>query len=131
MKLTPLGFFRELRHGHTHGPSLHAAVRREPQPDEKLLIQYLTNGVLVTFCPGVASDVLDDAGALSAPPHTLTDGTWYWPGDLPYYVERYHAVVPAEFRQHCVARSWRVPREEDIDLVAVEECLESMVLEQG
>ncbi len=42
------------------------------------------------------------------PSLVLTDGTWVWPGVLPYYVAIYHLRLPRLFVQFAEAHGWRV-----------------------
>jgi hypothetical protein len=63
--------------------------------------------ICATMGPG--TDVLSPAGPRIDPPHLLTDGVWYWPLDLAYYVERYHVALPAPFVAHMQACGWRPP----------------------
>lgn len=43
-----------------------------------------------------------------------------WPLDLPYYVERYHVVVPDEFVEHMKRNEWRVPAVSEERLVEID-----------
>jgi hypothetical protein len=38
----------------------------------------------------------------------LTDGTWVWPGVLPYYVAVYHLRLPARFLRFAEEHHWRI-----------------------
>jgi hypothetical protein len=119
MLLRKAGFFRELSHGMVDGPSLRESLRESPIENEHKVIDYLSHGVLFVATFGLASDVLDDKGALIGPPHILTDGIWAWPKDLIHYVKKYHIYLPEEFVSHMKANHWKVPPETDI---ALEQC---------
>ncbi len=120
MKLKGVGFFFELRHGDKAGPSLRGAARGRGEKDERKLISYLKKGTIFIVCLGFARDVLDEAAGFTAPPHIFTDGVWAWPGDLRYYVKKYHVELPDEFLAHIRSRRYSPPREKDLDLAALE-----------
>jgi hypothetical protein len=42
--------------------------------------------------------------------HWDTDGEWIWPTDLIYYVEEYHAELPAEFVARMASFGWSCPQ---------------------
>ena len=120
MKLKRFGFFRELPHGESEGPSLRALVREGPSENEEAVIQYLESGVAFVACAGPVEDVLDPEAGLIGPPHVLTDGVWAWPTDLIHYVRKYHVPVPDAFRHHMEAKNWKVPASGGIDLTQFE-----------
>lgn len=106
--LKSVGFFRELKHGGPNQPSLNESASKEPRPDEAKIVSYLRSGNLLVACPGVGQDALEK-GKLSGPLHIYTDGKWAWPGDLAYYVTKYHVSLPEEFIQQMKANNWEVP----------------------
>lgn len=119
MKLKKVGFFRELRHGEPDGPELRSLLSKVPQDDERRIVHYLRSGVVLIATPGFVEDVLSP-GQVVGSPDILTDGHWAWPGDLPHYVERYHARVPSEFVAHMVENRWAVPSEDTVPLDQLE-----------
>jgi hypothetical protein len=50
-------------------------------------------------------------GVVIGPPHALTDGTYVWPADLPYYLRRYHLRLPTAALIHIQRQEYRVPAE--------------------
>ena len=38
----------------------------------------------------------------------LTDGTYFWPAALGYFVERYNVRLPQEFLDHAASNGWKV-----------------------
>lgn len=120
MKLKRVGFFQELDHGDPNGPKLAEHVSDRPQPDEARVVDYLRSGLLLIGCPGVVHDVLDNKVGPVGSPDVLTDGVWAWPGDLPYYVEKYHLRLPKEFVDHLRGRSFRPPAEREVDIRELE-----------
>lgn len=120
VKLKRLGFFRELRHGDPNGPSLKALLGTKPNYEPDLVIRYLRSGVLRIGSPGVSKDVLDPTGKVIGAPNILTDGTWAWPEDLAYYIERYRIELPQDFTSHLAQNSYRPPTSGEIDLASLE-----------
>ncbi len=107
--LIQVGFFRELKHGDPKGPSLRAAVANAAAPDEAKIVAYLKAGQLYIGSPGIVKDVMDPKAGIIGSPDILTDGTYAWPADFAYYVEKYHARAPEELVQHMARAGWRVP----------------------
>jgi len=120
MKLKSIGFFQELDHGDPSGPRLVELVRGNPQPEEPKIVNYLRNGILLMGCPGLVSDVLDEDAGIIGPPHIMTDGVWAWPGDLPYYIEKYHLALPDEFLDYLRSKDLNPPAAGDFDLSCLE-----------
>jgi hypothetical protein len=50
----------------------------------------------------------------------MTDGTWVWPSDLAFYVERYHVELPTDFVEHVRSCGWNPPQLSDDELIAAE-----------
>jgi hypothetical protein len=117
-KLKGAGFYQELPHGSASGPLLRDLVSDQPQENEARIVEYLRNGILLVGCPGVVGDVLDSSAGMVASPHILTDTVWAWPGDLAYYVEKYHIALPREFVAHMQASNWSIPDATGVDLAA-------------
>jgi hypothetical protein len=120
MKLRRVGFFQELDHGDPTGPRLADLVNDRPQPDEIKISSYLRRGLLLIGCPGVVADALDSTVGVIGSPDILTDGMWAWPGDLPYYVEKYHPALPGEFVSHIRERSFQPPTDGEVDVTDLE-----------
>ena len=110
-----IGAFRELPHGEPDGPSLKAAVRREPGPDESRLLTWLEQGEPCAVSPGVVHDVLDPERREVGTGSVLTDGTFAWFDDLAYYVRTHHVALPPAFVEHCRAHRWRFPDDVDVE----------------
>jgi hypothetical protein len=105
----PVGFFRELKHGHAKGGSLREAVQPAAGADDARAVKYLSAGVTLVASAGVVKDVLDPKAPVIGSPDVLTDGTYAWPSDLAHYVEKHHARLPAELLAHMAANHWTVP----------------------
>jgi hypothetical protein len=120
-RLIKLGFFRELDHGESDGPSLDDCRAETPDPDDERIVRYLESGHLYTAAPGVATDVLAaDPDVDIGPPHILTDGTYAWPADLPYYVRHYHVRLPRHFVIHIRRNDFQVPVGVDVASLKLE-----------
>lgn len=114
MKLKRTGFFAELPHGESSGPSLKASVRDDPQPNEPRIVEYLRCGCMFIAAPGLARDVLNKEDLVIGALRILTDGVWCWPSDLSYYVDKYHVRVPTEFLRRMEEKGWMPPKNVDI-----------------
>lgn len=109
-RLIKLGFFRELDYGESDGFSLEDCRVETPDPDEERIVRYLESGHLYSAASGVVMDVLsDDPDVEIGPPHILTDGTYAWPADLPYYVRNYHVRLPKHCLKHIQRNDFQVP----------------------
>lgn len=105
-KLLRVGFYAELRHGDPQGQSLAAQSREQPTPHEAEIVRYLRAAPVLVASPGPVGDVRDPAAGFVGTRSIHTDGVWCWPGDLAYYVGRYHLALPATFLEHLLARGW-------------------------
>lgn len=113
--LVPVGFYRELRGGEPHQPSLRQAVRSTAMPDVVDVIKYLKAGKVLIATAGPVRDVLaPELGLIGPPPHVVTDGTYAWPAILAYYVERHNVHLPQVFVAHMANRDWSVPSGIDV-----------------
>jgi hypothetical protein len=118
-RLTSIGFFRELKHGHPDGPSLRDAMRESGKPGESRTAAYLRDAPILLHALGPVTDVFQPKGEYICAPNIHTDGVYAWPEDLAYYVERYHVDLPAEFLKHIAAAKWKAPADIDITVVAL------------
>ena len=118
-RVAPVGFFRELKHGRADGPSLREAMRDKSKPGEARIAAYLRAAPILLHALGPVTDVLDPKGDYICAPNIHTDGTYAWPEDLAYYVERYHVALPAEFLAHLAAAKWQAPADLDTSMIQV------------
>ena len=51
-----------------------------------------------------SKDIVDSNNGIAGCPDMLTDGIWLWPGDLAYYVKRYHLKLDEDFLQSMRAK---------------------------
>lgn len=103
------GFFRELAHGLANGGSLAELVQPEPSPDHRAIVKYLNSGMCLIASPGIELDVLAEDGTFSGTYHIMTDGSWIWPQDLAYYVDRYYVRLPEAFLRKMRSNGWVSP----------------------
>ena len=53
-------------------------------------------------------DVVNPDNGIAGCPDILTDGVWMWPGDLAYYVKKYHLELGKEFVQGMEDSGWHI-----------------------
>ena len=120
IKLHAIVRFREFPLGTIDDPSLREFVAERPWPDQDNVIYYLRSGYIYAIpIGGGARDHLDPSqranpeidGRMVAACTEMTDGEWYWPAALIYYVEKYNLRLPAEFVAHAAQHGWRVNKE--------------------
>lgn len=123
MSIKRVGFFRELPHGDSEGESLLGYVSKGDSREQAALADYLANGATLAVAPQRVRDVLDEAeddiGSLAI----MTDGTWIWPADLAYYVQKYNVSLPVEFVEHARSLQWNPPELNSGELLAVEQAM--------
>ena len=95
----------ELSEDDAGAQALSALRRANAQPHEADIVKYLRGGTTFVFSPGVVRDVLGGGGPIGSG-SLLTDGEWAWSDTLPYYVEKYHVELPAEFVSAVVAKQF-------------------------
>jgi hypothetical protein len=118
-ELIQLGFFMEVfdSRGGVMGGNLKDCIADTPQEDEDKLVAYLQAGRFYRAFGDPEEelyDVLDHSAEMNLKPALLTDGTYVWATDLPYYVARYHARLPRSFLLHARRNGWQVPQDLDI-----------------
>jgi hypothetical protein len=111
--LQRVGFYRQMHHGEPTDPDITTASAAAAGPDEELLASYLDAGHVYIATPRIVTDVIDGQ-TLIGPAHYLTDGTYVWPGDVAYYVRRYHVRLPDGFVDHARSSGWAVPASVDL-----------------
>ncbi len=91
--------------------------KKEPDPDESKILQYLEGGTKVFVVPGLAFDLLDPTAKTIGPPDVYTDGIWAWSAELLYYISRYHIAIPNDFVLQMRSHEWVCPPVTDFDSV--------------
>ncbi len=121
-ELIQLGFFMEVfdSRGGVMGGRLKDCIADGPQEDEDKLVAYLQAGRFYRAFGDPNEelyDVLDFSAEMNVKPALLSDGTYVWATDLPYYVAKYHARLPRSFLVHARKNGWKVP--DDLDVSAL------------
>jgi hypothetical protein len=120
MTLRLAGFFREIEHGELTGPSL-VACRGALDPATRTMVaSYLKGGSVLATTGTLVGDWFSPTGPGIATLEIRTDGTWVWPGDLSYYVEKYGVELPPEMLEHMAACGWTAKQLTLADLLAAE-----------
>ncbi len=122
MKLTRLGYFRELPHGDPEGPSIHPLVNQGHYDDCDQILDYLSKGIMFMGVLMAVRDILNPGSKNPIPDfaHIRTDGVWAWSGDLSYYLRTYQVKLPDEFVAHVRERNYQVPDKALVDLKMLE-----------
>ena len=106
-KLKKVGFYKELKHGDSDGPSLEEAAGKLCLEKLEKILLYLQSAQLLIGSPGLVNDVLNNKHVIG-PLNIMTDGEWAWPSDLNYYLEKYRVSLPADFIEHMVNANWEI-----------------------
>jgi len=120
MAIHRAGFFRELRHGDPSGPLLVKCRDSLELNARAKVARYFRSGSVLATTGTMAGDWFNPSDTAVAPLEVRTDGTWAWPGDLAYYVEKYGVGVPLEMLDHMVSRGWKAPELSGEELLTAE-----------
>jgi hypothetical protein len=122
-RLKPIVQFREYPFGTPHDPSMREFMASAPWPDQDRVLDYLRSGWIVAilmagsmidwFDPGKHANPLINGEPLGGM-IPLTDGTYFWPAGLIYFIEKYNVTVPQGFVDHAARNGWRI----DVDAVS-------------
>jgi hypothetical protein len=117
--LIPVGFFREQTDDPEEQrtlPSIRDFVELAAHECEEKVLNYLRNGHCYAAKGGWDTDVLDLSCQAPLFRGYYTDGAYFWPQDLAYYVEKYHLRLPQAFLDHMAAMNWQPPPKESLAL---------------
>jgi hypothetical protein len=119
-RLKAVVHFREFPFGTAYDPSMKEFFSPGPWEMQDKVPAYLRGGYVLgylmgadlpdPFDPGARANPLIE-GKLEGGANPMTDGTWFWPAGLIYFVEKYNLRLPQEFVEHAAATGWRVDRE--------------------
>lgn len=116
MNIKRQGFFREMPHGEDSDPSIRNRIGKIDSKIVKKVCKYLENGIKVISCAGTVDDIIKPERGTAGIPSILTDGIWYWPGDLAYYVKNYNVSLSSEFIETMQKNDWKILlKVDDID----------------
>lgn len=121
MALRRAGLFRELRHGMSTGPSLVEGRGVLDLELRSLASSYLRGGSVLATTGTMVGDWFEPSQTAVAPLQLRTNGTWVWPGDLAFYVDKYGVALPPEFLAQMASESWRSPPLSQAQLLAVQD----------
>lgn len=109
MNIIRQGYFCEMSHGEESDPSIKDYIGKvNPELIDKI-VNYLENGVEIIICAGSVDDVINPKKGSAGVPSVLTDGTWFWPGDLAYYVKNYKVALADNFITTMEQNGWKNP----------------------
>ncbi|HEX5273045.1 MAG TPA: hypothetical protein VFW33_21255 [Gemmataceae bacterium] len=120
-RLKTLVHFREFPFGMAPAPSMREFMASEPWEHQAEVVAYLRSGHVLGYVMGGgvpdwfdptcrrANPIVDGKVEDGATP--MTDGVWFWPAALIYFVEKYNVRLPQEFIEHAARNGWRVDRE--------------------
>ncbi|CAN3984702.1 hypothetical protein [Kitasatospora purpeofusca] len=106
---------------YTSAEELRSDARPEADRDEVTVLEYLEAAGAVLAVPSRADDLLDPTARGVCEQAVLTDGEWFWPTTLPYYVRRYHVRLPDELLARIRALGGRPSELDDRELMAAAE----------
>jgi hypothetical protein len=109
MNIKRQGYFREMPHGDEADPSIKDFVGKADSRLIDKIVNYLENGVGIIICAGSVDDVINPGKGSAGVPSVLTDGTWFWPGDLAYYVKNYKVALADDFVTTMEQNDWKNP----------------------
>ena len=120
MKLKLVGFYIELNYGISDKKSIFNSICNDEIENKGKIIGYLKNGNLFIACPGIIKDVIRKENGIIGSQSIVTDGTWAWPDELPYYVGTYNIDLPKDFKNHMQINNWIVPVLNENELIKLE-----------
>jgi hypothetical protein len=117
-KLRRVGFFVELPYGIGDAGSITDSVGKLQEENIEKIVSYLKDGSICTIAFGTSEDVMSTEHEILCSTLTRTDGQYYWPNDLSYYVKKYHVGLPQDFLDHMRKNNWTIP-DVDMDTLAI------------
>ena len=106
--LRKIGFFRETAYKNERDDSLFDSVGKLGLEDRVKIVEYLSNGKPLVFSVHHVYDVISKDRRVIGTLGIFTDGTWAWPTDLSYYVDKYNVSLPNEFVSHMRNHDWKI-----------------------
>jgi len=86
-------------------------VNREPltAAERQRVLEYLDNAPVVLAARSFSDDAFDPSREPSVPMNFRTDGSWFWPGAVSYYLREHEVPPDPEFLAHIRARQFTLP----------------------
>lgn len=117
--LRPVGFFEELGLAGHYAGKIRDVARKRAAPNERDVVSYLRGGYVLLDATESATDVIAGETRITGSSSLISDGTWVWRLDLPYYVERYHLSLPGDFMAHLTSLNFVMPEIPESYLAAI------------
>lgn len=108
MKVRTVGYYKETQHGFGASESIMDYLHKESEIRIDDICNYLESGIEFIVSLGIVEDVVKPEKGMAGTPSTFTDGEWFWPGDLAYYVRNYKLKLPDEFIETMIRNNWEV-----------------------
>lgn len=108
MKVKTVGYYKEMPHGNNATASIKDFINKEDPDRISKICHYLDSGLEFVVSPGIVNDIIHPERGTAGTSSTFTDGEWFWPGDLSYYVRNYHLKLPDAFIKTMEKNSWEV-----------------------
>lgn len=116
-----LGLFRELepKRPGIFRNSIVDAIREFPGRHDGEIASYLESGIPLIDIMESTTDVIGGDARISGGSSILTDGTWIWRQDLPFYVKNYHLELDRDFVEHAMKMDFAIPEPDRASLLAL------------
>ncbi len=95
--------YRELEANHNF-PSLKDYIGHDKYKGQEKITEYLKNGMELMTLVAIPTDIFTKK-VIPYDCVYMTDGYYYWPLLLAYYVEKYNLRLPEVFEQHILKNS--------------------------
>jgi hypothetical protein len=120
IKLKPVVHFREFPFGTLQDASMREFMAAQPREHQDQLLAYLRSGYILALPmgadlrdwfdpPNKANPMIEGRSLGGVTP--LTDGVWFWPAGLIYFIEKYNVLVPQPFIEHAAQNHWQINQE--------------------
>ena len=121
MKVKTVGYYKEMPHGAESSDSIYDFINKEDKSRVDQICRYLESGLEFIVSPGSVDDVIKPENGIAGSSSTFTDGKWFWPGDLSYYVRNYRLKLPDVFTEFMKENGWKVKITfDDLDMSDIE-----------
>ena len=115
--LIRIGYYSEMPHGEQSDPSIKDRIGKLENVEFKdNICNYLESGIPIAVCCEKYDDIIDPKKGFAGFPHVMTDGKYYWPNDLSYYIKNYNLGLDNDFLLTMMSNNWKIPiSEENLD----------------
>lgn len=121
MKVKTVGYYKEMPHADNTTDSIFDHIKKEDDNRVENICGYLESGIEFIVSPGMVDDVINPEKGPAGITSTYTDGKWFWPGDLAYYVRHYRLKLPDSFIDTMRNSGWKVSiTMDDLDFDEIE-----------